>query len=240
MLSYEEASDKVIVALDCDRARALELAELLSGRARWVKVGMTLFYAEGPVVVDDLRARGLSVFLDLKIHDIPFQVQGAVRAASLTGADLLSIHGLGASAMIRAARAGAEEAAFERDGARTRLLAISVLTSMDARALAEVGIFDPLPQEVSRLAALSHSAGADGLVCSPQEAARMRALLGPEALIVCPGVRPAGSASDDQRRVATPSQALAAGASQLVVGRPITGAADPAGAFDAICAELMA
>lgn len=240
MLSYSQASDKIIVALDCPRERALELAELLGGHASWVKVGMTLFYAEGPAIVDAMRERGLKVFLDLKVHDIPFQVQGAVRAASLTGADILSIHGLGSSEMIRAARAGAEEAAAEREGERTRLVAISVLTSMDEAAMAEIGISAPLADEVERLASLSFAAGADGIVCSPQEARQMRALLGPEALIVTPGVRPAGSDAADQRRVATPAAALAAGASKLVIGRPITGAEDPVAAFDAICAELMA
>ena len=140
MLTYQEASDKVIIALDCSKERAFELADLLAGKATWVKVGMTLFYAEGPAIVDAMRERGLRVFLDLKVHDIPFQVQGAVRAASLTGADILSIHGLGGSAMIAAARKGAEEAAEKRGGERTRLVAISVLTSMDQAALAEIGV----------------------------------------------------------------------------------------------------
>lgn len=238
MLTYQEASEKVIVALDCSRERALELAELLEGKAAWVKVGMTLFYAEGPSIVDAMRARGLRVFLDLKIHDIPFQVQGAVRAASLTGADILSIHGLGGSAMIAAARAGAEEAAAERGGRRTRLVAISVLTSMDQQALTEVGVGGAVADEVARLATLACGSGSDGIVCSPQEAAQMRALLGADALIVTPGVRPAGSATGDQRRVATPAAAVAAGASKLVIGRPITGADDPAAAFDAIVEEL--
>ena len=240
MLTYEEASDKVIVALDCSRERALELAGLLEGKATWVKVGMTLFYAEGPAIVDAMRERGLRVFLDLKVHDIPFQVQGAVRAASLTGADILSIHGLGGSAMVAAARAGAEEAAAERGGERTRLVAISVLTSMDQQALAEVGVTGEVADEVARLASMACGAGSDGIVCSPQEAAQMRALLGPDALIVTPGVRPAGSEVGDQRRVATPAAALAAGASKLVIGRPITGADDPAAAFDAIMGELRA
>lgn len=239
MLTYEEASDKVIIALDCGRERALELADMLAGKATWVKVGMTLFFAEGPSVVAAMRERGLRVFLDLKVHDIPFQVQGAVRAASLTGADILSIHGLGSSAMIAAARAGAEQAAAERGGERTRLVAISVLTSMDQAALSEIGVGLPVADEVSRLAGLSVSAGADGIVCSPQEAAQMRELLGPDAWIVCPGVRPAGAEVGDQRRVATPAAAVAAGATKLVIGRPITGAADPAAAFDAVCAELM-
>ena len=240
MLSYAEASDKVIIALDCSRERAPELAALLEGRATWVKVGMTLFFAEGPAIVDQMRARGLRVFLDLKVHDIPFQVRGAVRAASLTGADILSIHGLGGAQMVAAARAGAEDAAAERGGERTRLVAISVLTSMDQEALGSIGVGEPVADEVARLAALAVGAGSDGIVCSPQEAAAMRGLLGPEALIVCPGVRPAGADVGDQKRIATPAAAVAAGASKLVVGRPITAADDPVAAFDALVVELMA
>ena len=240
MLTYEEASDKIIIALDCSKERAFELADLLAGKATWVKVGMTLFYAEGPAIVDAMRERGLRVFLDLKVHDIPFQVQGAVRAASLTGADILSIHGLGSSAMIAAARKGAEEAAEQRGGDRTRLVAISVLTSMDQAALAEIGVESPVAEEVARLASLAYGSGSDGIVCSPKEAAEMRELLGPDALIVTPGVRPAGAEVGDQKRIATPAAAIAAGASKLVIGRPITGADDPVAAFDAICAELMA
>ncbi|MDO4849810.1 MAG: orotidine-5'-phosphate decarboxylase [Coriobacteriia bacterium] len=240
MLSYEEASDKVIIALDCSRERAFELADLLAGKATWVKVGMTLFYAEGPSIVAAMRERGLKVFLDLKVHDIPFQVQGAVRSASLTGADILSIHGLGSSAMVAAARKGAEEAAELRGGDRTRLVAISVLTSMDQAALEEIGVERQIADEVARLAGNSVKAGADGIVCSPQEASAMRELLGPDAWIVTPGVRPAGAEIGDQKRIATPAAAIAAGASKLVIGRPITGADDPVAAFDAICAELMA
>lgn len=240
MLTYEQASDKVIIALDCSRERAFELADLLAGKATWVKVGMTLFYAEGPSIVDAMRERGLKVFLDLKVHDIPFQVQGAVRSASLTGADILSIHGLGTSAMVAAARKGAEEAAESRGGDRTRLVAISVLTSMDQDALSEIGIERTIPEEVAILAKNSYVAGADGIVCSPQEATQMRGLLGPDALIVTPGVRPVGSAVGDQKRIATPAAAIAAGASKLVIGRPITGADDPVAAFDAIIAELTA
>ncbi len=239
MLTYEQASDQVIIALDCSRERAFELADMLAGKATWVKVGMTLFYAEGPSIVAAMRERGLKVFLDLKVHDIPFQVQGAVRSAAMTGADIISIHGLGSSAMIAAARKGAEEAAESTGRERCRLVAISVLTSMDQAALAEIGIERPIPEEVSILARNSYGAGADGIVCSPQEASQMRGLLGPDALIVTPGVRPAGSAVGDQKRVATPAAAIAAGASKLVIGRPITGAEDPAAAFDAICAELM-
>lgn len=229
-----EARDAIIIALDMGREEALELCDKLAGKAVWAKVGMTLFYRYGPSIVDEMRARGLRVFLDLKLHDIPFQVRGAAYSASLSGADLLSIHGLGGAAMIAEGRAGVEEA-----GKGTRLLAISVLTSMDQDALASIGVEAAVADEVRTLASLAVGAGAHGIVCSPQEAHQMRELLGPEALIVCPGIRPAGADVGDQARIATPAAAIAAGASKLVVGRPITKADDPAAAFEAIVAELV-
>ena len=239
MLNIDDARDSLIVALYCDRDRAFELAKLLEGQVGWAKVGMTLFFRYGPSIVDEMRAHGLKVFLDLKVHDIPFQVKGAVRSAALTGADIISIHGLGSSAMIAAAREGAEEAAQATGRDRTRLVAISVLTSMNAASLAEIGITCPVAEEVERLAKLSYGAGADGIVCSPQEAAAMRGLLGPDALIVTPGIRPLGSEVGDQMRISTPAAAIAAGASHLVVGRPITQAEDPQAACAAIIGELV-
>ena len=235
-----EARERIIVALDCDRERALELADGLAGRAVWLKVGMTLFYAEGPDIVREFKRRGFKVFLDLKFHDIPHQVRGAARSAALAGADLLSVHGLGSGPMLAACREGAEEAAAIR-GERPRLVAITVLTSMDAAAMAQIGINDPISVEAIRLATLASENGIDGVVCSPHEASRMRSILGgPEALVVTPGVRPAGSALGDQSRVATPASAINAGASHIVVGRPITGAEDPLAAYEAIVAELVA
>lgn len=234
-----EARDAIIIALDMSREEALELCDKLKGRARWVKVGMTLFYRYGPSIVDEMRERGLNVFLDLKLHDIPFQIHGAAYAASLSGADILSIHGLGGAQMIAEGRAGAEEAAEQRGGNRTKLVAISVLTSMDQEALSSIGVESPVAEEVSRLASLAVGAGADGIVCSPQEAADMRALLGPDAMIVTPGIRPAGADVGDQKRISTPAAAIAAGASKLVIGRPITKADDPAHAFEDIVAELV-
>ncbi len=229
-----EARDAIIIALDMSREEALELCDKLEGKAVWVKVGMTLFYRYGPSIVDEMRARGLKVFLDLKLHDIPFQIHGAAYSASLSGADLLSIHGLGGAAMIAEGRAGVEEA--QRG---TRLLAISVLTSMDQAALSSIGVTEEVSAEVARLASLAVGAGAHGIVCSPQEARQMRELLGEDALIVCPGIRPAGSEVGDQARISTPKAAIEAGASKLVVGRPITKAEDPAEAFEAIVGELM-
>lgn len=238
MLSENEARDAIIVALDCGRDRALELARDLSGRVGWVKVGMTLFYAEGPAIVEAMRELGLKVFLDLKLHDIPFQVRGAAKSAALTGADLISIHGLGASEMIAEARAGVEEAAAQSGRAPAELVAITVLTSHDETSLAEIGVASSVKDEVRRLASLAYGAGSNGIVCSPQEAAEMRGLLGPDALIVCPGMRPAGADAGDQRRIATPAAAIADGASRLVIGRPITQAEDPAQAAEDIVKEM--
>ncbi len=234
-----EARDAIIIALDMSREEALELCDKLKGRARWVKVGMTLFYRYGPTIVDEMRERGLNVFLDLKLHDIPFQIRGAAYSASLSGADILSIHGLGGAQMIAEGRAGAEDAAEQRGGNRTKLVAISVLTSMDQEALASIGVESPVAEEVSRLASLAVGAGADGIVCSPQEAKQMRELLGPDAMIVTPGIRPAGADVGDQKRISTPAAAIEAGASKLVIGRPITKASDPARAFEDIVAELV-
>ncbi|WP_019238631.1 MULTISPECIES: orotidine-5'-phosphate decarboxylase [Enorma] len=234
----QEARERIIVALDCGREEALALARALSGHARWLKVGMTLYYAEGPSIVRAFRDLGFKVFLDLKFHDIPHQVRGAARSAALAGADLLSVHGLGSGAMLAAAREGVEQAAAETGGERARLVAITVLTSMDEQALAEVGITCPIPEEAARLAGLARANGIDGIVCSPREAAAMRQLLGEDALIVTPGVRPAGAALGDQSRVATPAAAIASGASHLVIGRPITGANDAVAAYEAIVEEL--
>ena len=234
----EEARESIIVALDCGVDRALELVEQLKDRARWLKVGMTLYYSEGPDIVRAFKRCGYHVFLDLKFHDIPFQVRGATRSAALAGADLMSVHALGGSEMLAACRAGAEDAAEEL-GERPRLVAITVLTSMDGAALAEVGVDREPASEVSRLARLAQGSGIDGVVCSPREAADMRALLGPDALVVTPGVRPAGAALRDQSRVATPAAAIQAGASHLVVGRPITEAEDSLAAYESIVQELM-
>lgn len=232
-----DARERVIVAIDCGRERALELADALSGHACWLKVGMTLFYAEGPAIVREMRERGFKVFLDLKLHDIPHQVRGAAEAAASTGADLLTVHGLGAGPMMAAAVEGAAAAAG--DGERAKVIAVTVLTSMDQQALDSIGVDAPVADEADRLARLARDNGIDGVVCSPQEATRMRELLGEDALIVTPGVRPAGAALGDQSRVATPAAAIAGGASHIVVGRPITSADDPIAAFEAIVAELV-
>jgi orotidine-5'-phosphate decarboxylase len=232
--------DRIIVALDQpDLAAALECARQLIGHARWVKVGMTLFYAEGPASVRSLREMGFDVFLDLKLHDIPHQVEGAARSLASLGAGILTVHASGGAAMMEAAVRGAASGAAEAGVPAPAVIAVTVLTSVDADTLASVGVADPLADQVAGLAALARTAGVAGVVCSPREAADMRALLGPRALVVTPGIRPPGSAAGDQARVATPSEALASGASHLVIGRPITAAADPVAAFDTIVRDLQ-
>ncbi len=166
--------------------------------------------------------RGVKVILDVTFPALPHQVRGAARSAARAGADLLSVHGMGSGAMLAACREGAEAAAEVR-GDRPNLVAITVLTSMSQDSLSEIGVESPVADEAARLASLARANGVDGIVCSPMEAASMRELLGPDALIVTPGVRPAGADLGDQTRVATPAQAIQRGASHIVVGRPITG-----------------
>ena len=232
--------ERIIVALDCGRDEAMRLAEVLRGRAKWVKVGMTLYYACGPSIVAAFKQRGYKVFLDLKLHDIPFQIEGAAKNAALTGADMITMHTLGGQAMLEAAQRGVASAAKERgDGALAVTLGITVLTSMDGDALSQIGIERTPADQVKLLAGVAKSAGISGVVASPQEASALREMLGPQAYIVTPGVRPAGAEAGDQSRIATPAQAFANGASHIVIGRPVTRADDPAAAFDAIVAELQ-
>lgn len=231
------ARDRVMVALDCGPDEARELADKLEGHAAWLKVGITLIYDGGLPLVQELRDRGFKVFVDSKFHDIPHQVRGAVKSAAHSGADLVTVHGSGSAKMLAACAEGAK-AADEAYGHKPYVIAITVLTSMDEEELAKVGVTRPIPEQAAALAKLAVDNGLDGIVCSPKEAAEMRELLGPDALIVTPGVRPAGAELGDQSRVATPAAAIAAGASHIVVGRPITQAADPVAALEAIVAEI--
>ncbi len=231
------ARDRVMVALDCGPDEARELADKLEGHATWLKVGITLIYDGGLPLVQELRDRGFKVFVDSKFHDIPHQVRGAVKSAAHSGADLVTVHGSGSAKMLAACAEGAE-AANEAYGYKPYVIAITVLTSMDEEELAKVGVTRPIPEQAAALAKLAVDNGLDGIVCSPKEAAEMRELLGPDALIVTPGVRPAGAELGDQSRVATPAAAIAAGASHIVVGRPITQAADPVAALEAIVDEI--
>ena len=231
-------SDRIIVALDCTRDEAIELAESLRGRAKWVKIGMTLYYACGPSIIAAFKQRGYNVFLDLKLHDIPFQIEGAAKSAAMTGADMVTMHILGGQAMLEAALRGVQAAAAERKGKTAVTLGITVLTSMDDDALAQVGLNRTPAEQVELLARVAKESGISGVVASPQEAALLREILGPQAYIVTPGVRPVGVDHGDQSRVATPAEAFANGASHIVIGRPITRAADPAKAFDDIISSL--
>ncbi len=232
------AHERVIVALDCSASEALALADKLEGKATWVKIGMTLYYAEGPSIVKLFKRRGFKVFLDLKFHDIPHQVEGAARSAAASGADMITMHTVGGLDMMRAAQRGASEGAAVIEGDTPVTLGITVLTSMNDEALASVGVTRDLREQVAAMAALAKEAGISGVVASPQEAVMLREILGPEAYIVTPGVRPAGAALGDQSRVTTPAQAFENGASHIVVGRPITQAEDPVAAFESICAEI--
>ncbi len=232
------ARERIIVALDCDRDRALQLADMLEGTAAWMKVGMTLYYSEGPAIVDALKKRGFKVFLDLKFHDIPHQVRGAADAAVRSGADMLTMHAVGGAEMMRAAREGAVEAARSAGLVEPVTLGITVLTSMDQAALEQTGVERTVAEQVVSLARQAVGAGLSGVVASPQEAAELRRELGPSAFIVTPGVRPAGSDVGDQSRIATPAKAFAAGASHLVIGRPITQAEDPRRALEDIISEI--
>jgi orotidine-5'-phosphate decarboxylase len=225
--------ERLIVALDLpDAGLALSLGQAVAPHAGLVKLGLELFCAQGPAMLARLAAHR-PVFLDLKLHDIPNTVAGAVRSLAPLGAAMLTLHAGGGPAMIAAAREAAEGLPE-----RPILLAVTVLTSMDAEALGATGVAGGPAQQVLRLARMAMAAGADGLVCSPREVSLLRDALGGEPLLVVPGIRPAGSAAGDQARVATPLQAVADGADWIVVGRPITGAADPAVAARDIVASL--
>ena len=235
-MSTLNARDRLIVALDFPSAElALRQVSQLEDQCLWFKVGLELYLATGGSIVSSLRELGFNVFLDLKLHDIPNTVASAIRAISSMGASLLTIHGAGGQAMLAAAAA-----AVAGIPNAPRLLAVTVLTSMDAGELAGIGIREAPAAQVMRLAQLAASAGIDGLVCSPEETRMLRSRLPGNPLLVVPGIRPAGAATGDQKRIATPAAAIAEGASMLVVGRPITQADKPADAAAAILAEIVA
>jgi orotidine-5'-phosphate decarboxylase len=228
------ARDRLIVALDVSQAaEAQRIVAALGESISTYKVGKQLFTAAGPAVVRELVGAGRKVFLDLKFHDIPSTVAAAVRAASELEVTMLTVHASGGSRMLKAAVEAAGEAKRS-----PLVLAVTVLTSFSDADLKEVGVPGPARGQVLRLASLAQRAGCGGVVASAREAQVLRRTLGASLTIVTPGVRPAGGPKDDQARVATPSEAIAAGADYIVVGRPITGAPDPAAAARAILEEI--
>jgi orotidine-5'-phosphate decarboxylase len=238
-LGFDEAGDalndpKIIVALDfADGNQALEFARKVSPEQCRLKVGKELFTSCGPALVEQLVSQGYDIFLDLKFHDIPNTVQKAASAAAKLGVWMLNVHALGGSAMMQAAREGVEIVAR-----RPFLIAVTVLTSLSQQDLTEAGIDLPLPKLVEKLTRNALANGLDGVVCSAREAADLRASVGDAALLVTPGIRPDWARADDQQRILTPQQALAAGASYLVIGRPITAHEDPAAALASIAESI--
>lgn len=234
------AKEKLIIALDVDTpAKALDLVKQLHSVAGMFKIGSTLFTAAGPQIVRDIIALDSKVFLDLKFHDIPHQVAGAARAAAELGVSLFTIHASGGSEMMQRAVDAVNEVA-EKGRNRAKVLAISVLTSIDATILSQIGVTSTPTESVKRLVRLAADSAVDGIVASPQEIHTIRGMVAnPEFLVVTPGIRPSKNEHEDQKRVATPGAAIAAGASYLVVGRPITGAPDPLAAAQEIVTEMQ-
>jgi orotidine-5'-phosphate decarboxylase len=236
-----DARASLAVALDFpERAGLLALAHLVAPEAGILKLGLEAFVAEGPSLVGALVESGAGVFLDLKLHDIPNTVGRAAAAAVSTGASIVNCHALGGTEMMKAFAGGARDAATKSGHPAPKLIAVTILTSLDAAAVRAVGLEGSPREAALRLAILAKESGLDGVVCSPEEIAAIRTELGGGFLLVVPGVRPRGEAAGDQRRVATPYEAIRAGADLLVVGRPITGAPDPAAAARAIVAEIAA
>jgi orotidine-5'-phosphate decarboxylase len=233
-----DPSDRLIVALDVPALGEAEaLADRLAGMVRWFKIGPQLFTAAGPEAVRAIRRRG-EIFLDLKFHDIPSTVAAGVTAAAHLDVSLCTVHALGGSAMLAAARQAAEDARGHHTAARMRVVAVTLLTSADAATLSEAGIVEPPEAATLRLARLAARCYLDGAVVSPLDAAPVRRACGPEFLLICPGIRPAGTGLDDQRRTTGPAAAIAAGADMLVVGRAVTQARDPRDAAAAIIGDI--
>lgn len=228
------SDSRIIVALDYSNAQsAREFVAKINPKLCRLKVGKELFTRAGPDLVREFVAHGFDVFLDLKFHDIPNTVAQACAAAAELGVWMVNVHALGGAKMMSAARE-----ALDKSGKKTKLIAVTILTSMDELQLSEIGLEGKVEDQVLRLARLTQKCGLDGVVCSPKEAPVLRNALGGDFLLVTPGVRPAGASVDDQSRIATPGQAVLNGASFLVIGRPITAAPDPIAAMQNIAAEV--
>ncbi len=234
-----EIADRIIVPLDVSsEAEAVALIDQMSAVRFW-KLGLELFVSAGPCVIDRLKAKDKKIFLDLKLHDIPNTVAGACRAASRYGVDLLTVHATNGRAGLKAAQAAVLEGAALAGLSPPEVIAVTVLTSLSARDLAfDLKIPLELPEYALQMALLAQESGLAGAVCSPQEASQLRQVCGEGFRLVCPGVRPEGSAKSDQQRSMTPAEALNAGADYLVIGRPITAAENPAQAFEELCQAL--
>ncbi len=239
----DKIRERIFCAIDtADLARARNLAEQLAGHVGGIKLGLEFFSAHGP---DGVRAimdatGDQALFLDLKFHDIPNTVAAAMRASVPLGPHIVDVHGTGGRAMLEAARDAARESAAQAGVTPPLVLAITVLTSLERDDLTAVGVASTVEDQVLRLATLAAEAGLDGVVCSALEIEALRRSLGPDLTLVTPGIRPASAAIGDQKRVMTPAEALAAGADYLVIGRPITGADDPAAAAGQIISEAAA
>ena len=230
----------ILVALDVESAaKAVDLANLLRGSVGGFKIGKQLFTAAGPAMVRELTSRGDRVFLDLKFHDIPNTVAGAIQSAVSTGAWMVNVHCSGGCAMMKAAAEAAAKASAKSSQERPLVIGVTVLTSMNDQALKEIGVETPMLDQVVRLATLAKTSGLDGVVASPQEVRAIRKACGDQFEIVTPGIRPADQqGKDDQARTMTPAEAIEAGATYLVIGRPITAAPDPKSAAEQILATL--
>ena len=229
-----DPKSRLIVALDVpDRTTALQKVEQLSGKVGYFKLGLEIFTAEGPRLVEEIRDRGENVFLDLKLHDIPNTVAGAVRSICRLGVQMLTVHASGGAAMLSAAMEAAQATARP-----PLILAVTALTSLSEEDVARLGVGQKVEQWVETLAGIAHDAGVRGLVASSRELPMLRGKFSNDMKLVIPGIRPAGAATQDQSRTATPGDAIRAGADFIVVGRPILKAEDPATAADAIVAEI--
>jgi orotidine-5'-phosphate decarboxylase len=239
MESHERLREKIIIALDVGTKReALALVETLT-EARVFKVGLELFTAAGPALVQEVVRMGKRPFLDLKFHDIPNTAAGAVRSAARNGVQMLTLHASGGKEMLAAASRAAREESDKTGKPRPLLLGVTVLTSLKDEELRQIGFAHPVADQALRLAVLARNSGLDGVVCSPHEIEIIKRECGDDFLVVTPGIRPAWAAAQDQKRVMTPAEALARGADYLVIGRPVTGAASPHDAFLRVLDEIV-